>query len=173
MKLHPTTPSIPADLLAQYGEPEHVFGPNMQFRVRSLCLGVLLVVLGAAFFVIGVESRVNDRPKDGSSGLMVMLAAGLMAVGAGAVVFPRSVPLNWIFVCPGGLVRTRGEEWLAIAWSDVSRFENADLSDKAVTIRQCRIITSSGEEVAFSANWIADYQQLTAVLRQKWTGGKM
>jgi hypothetical protein len=167
MQLRPTPPTIPPDLLDRYGEPEYVFGPNMRFRVTSVLLGALLFLLGLAFFLFGVAARVIQAPPRGSEGVLLLLAAGLMAVGAGAVVFPRSVPLNWVFVCPGGLVCTRGADWDAVGWADVSRFEDMSLSGGAVTTRQCRIVTASGAEWGFLADWVAEYGQLAAVLRRK------
>jgi hypothetical protein len=159
-------PTIPPDLLDRYGEPEHVFGPNMRFRVASFLLGGLLLLLGLAFSLFGVAARAAQGFR-GSEGVLLLLGAGLMAVGAAAVLIPRSVPLNWVFVCPAGLVRIRGADWDAVGWADVSRFEDASFSVGAVTSRQCRIITAAGAEWGFQADWVAEYGRLVAVLRRK------
>jgi hypothetical protein len=167
MRLRPMPPAIPADLLDRFGEPECVFGPNMRFRVASVLLGALLLLLGLGFFLYGVVARVAQAPARGSEGVLLLLGGGLMAVGAAAAVFPRSVPLNWVFVCPDGLVRTRGADWDAVAWADVSRFEDASLSGGAVATRQCRIVTTAGAEWGFLADGVAEYGRLAAVLRRK------
>jgi hypothetical protein len=138
----------------------------MRFRVASFLLGALLLLLGLAFFLFGVAARAAQGLR-GSEGVLALLGAGLMAVGAAAVVFPRSVPLSWVFVCPGGLVRIRGADWDAVGWADVSRFEDASLSSGAMTIRQCRIVTADGAEWGFQANGVAEYGRLAAVMRRK------
>src|SRR5262245_27304901 len=139
----------------------------MRSRRSSLLQCALLLLLVLSFFLYGVFSRGAQAPPRGSEGVLVLLGGGLMAVGAAAVVFPRSVPLNWVFVCPGGLVRTRGADWDAVAWADVARFEDASLSGGVVTTRQCRIVTTAGAEWGFLADWVAEYGRLAAVLRRK------
>lgn len=167
MRLRPKPPVIPPDLLDRYAEPERVFGPNMRFRIASILLGTLLLLLGVGFFLIGVTTRQARPQRDGSGGIMILLAGGLVAVGTAAIFFPMSMPLNWIYVCPKGLIRTRGTVWEAVDWADVLRFEDASFSRGAASFRQCRIITSAGTEWGFLANWVAEYGQLVAVLRQK------
>ena len=166
MRLHPTPPSIPTDLLERFGEPEHVFGPNMRFRFASALMGVFLTTLGFAFFVWGMAD-VRDGPKDGTGRILCLLGGGLMTVGAAAFILPRRVPLNWVFVCPNGLIRARGDVWDNVDWLDIARFECANFSGTTVTIRQCKIVTTAGVEWGFISDWIADYNGLTEVLREK------
>jgi hypothetical protein len=167
MRLRPTPPAIPPDLLERYGEPEHVFGPNMRFRVASGLLGAFLFLLGLAFLILGFAAQGAQKMDRGTSKAWTFLALLLMTMGTAAIVLPRSVPLNWVFVCPRGLVRTLGADWNAVAWADVSRFEDASLSHRMVAIQQCRIITTAGEEWGFLANNVAGYERLAAILRQK------
>src|SRR4051812_32276512 len=120
MRLRPP-PALPPDLLDRFGAPDEAFGPNMRFRVASVLLGALLLLLGLAFFVIGVLGPAARGP--GAGGILRLLATGLIAVGGAAVVLPIRVPRNWVFVCPRGLVRTRGAEWDGLGWAEVARFE--------------------------------------------------
>src|SRR5262245_34146864 len=73
MRLRPTPPAIPADLLDRFGEPEDVFGPNMRFRVASVLLGALLLLLGLGFFLSGVVARGAQAPPRGSEGVLLLL----------------------------------------------------------------------------------------------------
>ncbi|MFL5243122.1 MAG: hypothetical protein ACJ8FY_13530 [Gemmataceae bacterium] len=77
------------------------------------------------------------------------------------------MPLDWVFVCPQGLVRSHGDVWDSVHWTDVERFEDATLSHKAVTMRQCRIVLKAGAHWGFLANSIADYGRLTKLLFRK------
>jgi hypothetical protein len=144
MRLRPTPPVIPPDLLDRYGEPEHVFGPNMRFRIASVVMGTVLLLLAVTFFIFGMADRAAQGPQRSSGGLLVLLSAGLLAVGGAAIVFPMSIPLNWVFVFPKGLVRTRGAEWDNVDWVNVLRFEDMSLSSGVATSEQCRIITLPG-----------------------------
>lgn len=153
--MRPPPPDIPADLLDQFGPPEAAFGPNTRFRAASAAMGAFLMALGMAFFVLGFAS------------LLAYLGGGLMAVGAAAFFLPRSVPRNWVFVCPGGLIRTRGADWEAVAWADVARFEEVAAPGTMVAVRQCRIVTAAGAEWGFMADWVGDFKRLAALLRQK------
>jgi hypothetical protein len=168
MPFRPKPPQIPPDLLQQFGEPEHCFGPNMRFRLWSLILGVVLLLLGL-YFVVASMLPGDNIPLKGI--LDVKLSAGLLALGTAAIVLPWMLPLNWVIVCPRGLLRTRGKTWDSVAWTDVARFEGADLSGKVVTVRQCRIYTKAGIEWGFIADWIGDYERLVEVLRAKVAGG--
>src|SRR5262245_51727059 len=117
MRLRPTPPSLPSDLVNRFGQPEAVFGPNVRFRVASALLGALLVLLGLAYFVGGV-AVMADRGQPGGP-LYLLLGGGLMAVGGAAVALPWRAARTWVFVCPRGLVRTRASEWEAVGWDEV------------------------------------------------------
>lgn len=161
-------PAISADLLDLYGQPEEVFGPNVRFRRLSVLLGLILIGMGVAFFVWNfVEARDPNAPQNGSNGIRLLLGAGLIIVGGAALVVPFSVPRHWVFVCPNGLIRNRGEVWEAVAWAEIVRFDDATMSARAVRIQQCRIVTRSGTEWGILANWTADYNRLCSVVRLK------
>ena len=165
MRFRPTPPAPPPDLLARFGEPEHVFGPNVRFRMASGVLGLVLMGMGLGSFVAGAAL---SRDQGSPGGLMLMfLGGGLMAVGAGATVLPWRGRPTWVVVCPRGLARARGDDWESIAWADVVRFDGADLARGVVAVRQCRIITADGTEWGFLADWVADYPTLVAVLRDR------
>jgi hypothetical protein len=163
MRLQPTPPSVPLDLVNQFGEPEDTFGPNLRFRVASTILGAVLVLLGLAFFVNGAAVVAGQGQPGGP--LYLLLGGGLMAVGAAAVALPWRVARTWVFVCPRGLVRARGSEWDAVGWEEVARFEDATLADRAV--QQCRVVLKGGGEWGFLAEYVADYHRLGEVLRRK------
>jgi len=169
MRLQPTPPAVPPELLARFGDPEHVFGPNVRFRVVAALCGVVLVVMGVLFFLLGLEVVGAKLPlSDWVSG---KLAIPLVAFGAIVLIGTRLVPLNWVFVCPEGLIRTRGAAWDSISWAEVDRFEDTTLTHKhgnvAVTTRQCRIVLKGGAEWGFLADYIAEYGRLPEVLRRK------
>ena len=160
-----TPPAVPVDLLEQFGEPEAMFGPNMRFRISSAIIGIFLVILGFAF-VVGGPVILQGNVMAGV-GVYVLLGCGLMLMGVTAIVVPIRLPLNWVFVCPSGLIRSRGEIWEAVDWADVVRFEDASMSGSAVTIQQCRIVRADGSEWGFLADHIAYYGRLAEVLRQR------
>lgn len=161
-------PAIPAELLNLYGQPEEVFRPNMQFRRLSALLGLILIGMGVAFFVWSYfDARDPNAPQNGSNGIRQLLGGGLIVVGGAAFFLPFAVPRNWVIVCPNGLIRNRGEVWESVTWADIVRFDDATLSARAVTIRQCRIVTRSGPEWGIEANWTADFDRLCSVIRHK------
>lgn len=165
MRLRPTPPVIPPELLARFGEPEHVFGPNVRFRILAAVCGTILVGMGILFFLIGVGAGGAKLPLgDWVSG---RLAVPLVVLGAVVFLGTRLVPLNWVFVCPQGLVRTRGDAWDGMEWTEMERFENAPLTHKGVTARQCRVVRKDGTEWGFLADYVAGYRRLTEVLRQR------
>ena len=168
MRRRPSPPTLPPDLADRFGEPEHVFGPNLWFRAVSTVLGCFLALLGLALFIFGL-AVVTAKLMPGGQ-VYLLLGGGLMTVGVAAVAFPRSVPRNWLFVCPGGLVRTRGTEWEGVGWAKMVRFEDASSTSGVVAVRQCRVVISDGDEWGFIADWIANYARLTTVLRQKVNG---
>jgi hypothetical protein len=165
MRLRPTPPTIPYEILARFGEPEHVFGPNVQFRIIAAVCGVILLTMGVLFFLMGLPIGGARLPL--ADGVSSMLTVPLVALGAVVLLGTRLVPLNWVFVCPKGLVRTRGDAWDGLKWIEIERFEKADLAHQGITARQCRIVKKDGTEWGFQADYVAEYRRLTEVLRQK------
>ncbi len=161
MRLRPTSPSVPADLLSRFGAPERVYGPNLRFRIISAVCGLVLVGAGVALLLEKIAGLpLGDLVSDKLSAMMI-------AVGAVIIVGSRLVPLHWVFICPGGLIRKRGGAWDNVAWTDVARFEDATLDKKTATVRQFRIVTAAGEEWGFLADQITDYESLHAELQRR------
>jgi hypothetical protein len=165
MRLRPTPPEIPSELLTQFGEPEHVFGPNVRFRLLATLCGIILVGMGILFFVMGLGAGGARLPL--ADWVSARLAVPLVVLGGVVVLFTRLVPLNWVFVCPRGILRTRGDAWSSMEWTDAERFENASLTHRGVTARQCRIVRKDGTEWGFLADYISEYPRLTQVLQQR------
>jgi hypothetical protein len=163
----PAPPDFPPDLLARSGTPEEAFGPNRRFRTASTLVGGLLVALGFAGFVYGLFRARAGAP---DAGVYTLLFGLLMAPGVAAVVLPRRMPATWVFVCPNGLVRARGDHWQAVKWDRLVRFEDATLSSGAVTIRQCRVVLDDGNEWGFLADYVDRYRRLAELLDEKVNG---
>jgi hypothetical protein len=157
-------PALPDDLLDRLGEPEAVFGPNRRFVTASTVVGGGMAVLGVGFIVLGVAARIAGRLPGNE--LYFYLGLMMMILGVLAVVVPRQAP-KWVFVCPRGLARAREDDWDAVLWAEVVRFEDATMSARAVTIRQCRLVLVGGGEWGFLANHVADYGRLSELLRRK------
>jgi len=165
MRLRPTPPALPPELVARFGPPEDVFGPNLRFRFAAAVCGLVFVLTGAVLFLMGLGAGGARLPlSDWISG---KLAVPLVVLGAVVVVGTRLVPMNWVFVCSQGLVRTRGAAWQGIKWAEVDRFEDATLDHKGVTTRQCRLLLKDGTEWGFLADYVAEYRRLSEVLRRK------
>jgi hypothetical protein len=49
MMLAPKPPAIPVELVQQFGEPEHAFGPNMRFRIVSVICGIVMIAMAVVF----------------------------------------------------------------------------------------------------------------------------
>lgn len=161
MQFRPTPPAIPAELLDRFGEPEHVFAPNIKFRAVTGVCGVVLLVVGVTVLLL---DKAGVALADVVSG---MLAVPMVALGAGVLVWGRRVPLHWVFVCPRGLLRRRGEIWDRVDWAEVERFEETTLTQKRVTFHQCRIVTTGGNEWGFMADQTAEYERLAGLLKRK------
>ena len=41
---------------------------------------------------------------------------------------PLSMRYDWVYVCPGGLIRTRGVHWDSAAWAEVARFDHGTIA---------------------------------------------
>lgn len=165
MWLRPTAPTVPLELTSRLGEPELVFGPNVRFRVVAAVCGLIFVVMGAVFFLMGLAVGRAQLPlADWVSG---KLTIPLMVLGVIILIGTRLVPLNWVFICPGGVIRTRGDAWDGIGWTEIERFEDATLGQKGVTLRQCRLVLADGSEWGFLADYVADYPRLAEVLARK------
>jgi hypothetical protein len=161
MRFLSTAPSIPEELLDRFGKPEHVFGPNRRFRVSAAACGVVFLVMGVTFFLLG---RSGIPLADGASGL---LTVPLLALGGVVLIGTVRGPRNWVFVCPGGLLRTLGSAWHSVGWTEVMRFEDATWTHKMVTTRSCRILLKGGAEWGFMADSFGEYNRLMEVLRRK------
>lgn len=158
-------PAMPAELRDRFGAPEQTFGPNVRFRTLSVICGLILVALGVLFLMIRLAPRGIRLPLGDPAG--AALGAPLLVIGAVAIFGPRMLPTTWLFVCPNGLVRARGAAWDCLDWSEADRFEDASLGQNLVAIRQCQIVTTKGATWGFLADWFADYNRLTEVLRRK------
>jgi hypothetical protein len=110
---------------------------------------------------------IGPNPVPLAGGVSEMLTLGLVVLGGFCIVAPRIVPANWVFVCPKGVVRTRGANREGVAWDEVTRFEDASLKSGITTIRQCRLVLKDGSEWGFIADWIGDCRKLAEVLRRK------
>jgi len=160
-------PDLPPDLLNRLGPPEDVFGPNTRFLAQSTALGVLLVLMGFAGFVGGAAQYAERQT---GAPIYMYLGGALMAVGSAAVILPRKGPRTWVYVCPRGLARARGENWEAVGWDQVARFQDATIEGQTSGIRQCRVILTDGTEWGFIENHLADYRRLKGLLRAKVDG---
>jgi hypothetical protein len=163
MLFHPRSPTIPDDLLAKFGEPESAFGPNMRFRIVSVICGIMLIAMAVVYVLMSI----GPNPLPLAGGVSHLLTFGLIVLGGFCIVAPRIVSANWVFVCPRGVVRTRGAIWEGLEWDRVARFEDATLKSGITTMRQCRLVLHDGSEWGFIADWIGDYRRLAEVMRQK------
>ena len=152
-------------MLDRFGVPEEVFGPNLRFRVVAAFCGVVLVLMGVLFFLAGLGGGDGRLPLGGWVG--AKLAAPLLVLGAVVMIGARLVPRNWVFVCPRGVVRTRGAIWEGVGWAEVERFEDATLTGQMVALRQCRLVLKGGGEWGFLADYVAEYGRLAEALRRK------
>ena len=158
-------PAIPADLLAEFGEPELAFGPNRRFRTRMAAVGVVALMFGVVYVLLDLGVWVKLPLADWFSRVVAI------AIGVGGAVVLYGVwrwPTSWVFVCPRGLVRKRGHvAWESRDWSEAVRFEDATLGHKGITIRQSRLVWNFGPDWGFIADSVADYDRLCEALRQK------
>lgn len=164
--MHPP-PALPADLLDRFGEPEGVFGPNRRFVAASTAVGLGLAVLGPAFIALGVAAQLGRLP---GHEFYYFLGLVMAALGVLAVMVPRQPPSAWVFVCPRGVARVRGDDWEAVAWAEVVRFEDAARSHRGQAIRQCRLVLTGGGEWGFLADRVAEFGRLSEMLRRKTAG---
>lgn len=155
-------PAIPADLLAEFGEPEQVFGPNRRTQIGFVVIGSLSVVFGCLVLV----GRWYKLPA--ADWFSPVIAVAMVVCGTIVIYGAWRLPTSWVFVCPRGLVRMRGRvTWESRDWSEAVRFEDATMGAKGVTIRQSRLVWNFGPEWGFIANSVADYDRLVETLRQK------
>ena len=107
-------PPIPTDLLAEFGEPEQVFGPNQRFRLAMVAIGGASLIFGVLFTV----ARWNNLPVTDWFSPVIAVA---MAVGGVVVIYGAWMwPTSWVFVCPRGLVRKCGSRWEGRDWSEAT-----------------------------------------------------
>jgi hypothetical protein len=162
----PPPPQI--EIVAALGAPYAVFGPNLRFRRASMQMGTVILVLGVSFLIWYLFQGILPAV-GGFTDLLRWMAAGLLALGGAAVYIPLSMRNDWVYVCPGGLIRTRGVHWESVAWGEVVRFDDCTLSGNGVLIRQCRVITAAGKEWGFQADLVADFDRLASHLRANLT----
>ncbi|MBS0203927.1 MAG: hypothetical protein JSS49_13565 [Planctomycetes bacterium] len=165
MWVRPRAPTVPPELTSRFGEPELVFGPNVRFRIGAAACGFIFVVVGAFFYLMGWGAGGAQLPL--ANWVSGKLAIPLVVLGVVILLGMRLVPLNWVFVCPGGVIRTRGTAWDGIGWTEVERFEDATLVDKSIAIRKCRLVLSNGSEWGFLADYVAEYPQLATTLSRR------
>lgn len=169
MWLRSPPPAVPPEFVARLGDPDLVFGPNVRFRVASAACALVLVAVGVMLFLQGLGPGRAGVPLAGWVGGKV--GVPLVLLGVVILIGGRLVPLNWVFVCPGGVVRTRGKTWDALGWAEVERFEDASLGGpKGISIRQCRLVLKGGGEWGFLADNVAGYGRLAAELRERVAG---
>jgi hypothetical protein len=161
MRLRPTPPTIPAEFTSRLSEPEQAFGPNLKFRAIAVICGLVCVIMGVVLFLVGLGAQVPLADWVGGK-----VATPLVVFGA-VILFGVRVPRNWVFVCPGGVIRKRGDLWESVCWDEVMRFEDASLGKTGVAIRQCRLLLADGNEWGFLADFVADYSRLAKTLAQR------
>jgi hypothetical protein len=165
MRLRPTPPAVPQELIDRFGQPEDTFGPNARFRVVAGVCGLAVLAVAVVFYALALGAGGGGlRQGDSANGLA---AIGLTAVAGLLLAMMWAAPRNWVFVCPGGVVRTRGATWDGLGWAEVKRFEDATLGHQGVTIRQCRLMRKDGSEWGFLADHLAEYHRLREVLSRK------
>jgi hypothetical protein len=156
---------MPSDLEAQFGEIEHAFSPNVRNRRLATLIGLMLTALGVTLLILKVGDLMPGGWGENKFIAFMLVLGGAIIVGA------RLLPMDWVFVCSRGLVRTRGSAWEGIEWSDIDRFEDASMTHRGIAIRQCRLMLKDGSEWGFIADNFAEYGRMTEMLRQK-TGAK-
>ena len=163
-KSHP--PVVPTELIEEYGPARFVFGPNLRFPRKSFWVGLCLISLGVGFFGLAIYLREAGNVL-GAGGTVIYLAlsAGLLAIGCLAASLPTLMPTNWLFVCPRGLIRKLGGQWQGLFWDEIARFQDMSTTQRAITINQCRILTTDGREWGWIAEYVSDYPKLVEVLR--------
>jgi hypothetical protein len=154
-------PEIPSELQTQFGEVEYAFGPNVRIRGAATLLGLIFTGIGVLILMLKVAGGMPGGWGE-TKYLVVMLVFGV------AIIFgSRTMPMNWVFVCDRGIVRTRGSAWDGVDWGSIERFEDASMTHKGLAIRQCRIVLKDGSEWGFIADNIAEYSRLGAMLKHK------
>jgi hypothetical protein len=154
-------PTIPPDLIAEFGDPEQAFGPNRRTRIGFVVVGGLLLVFGGLLYAAWICKVPVGQ-------WFSTWVATAMAVGGAVVLYGAwKLPANWVFVCPRGLVRKRGTRWEGRGWSEAVRFEDATLGNRGSGIRQSRLVWNFGHEWGFLADTVADYDRLVESVRGK------
>lgn len=157
------SPEIPKALREEFGDPRFQFGPNRRFRRLSIMMGSVLLLLGGVFFVSSILFREDINA--GGSFMFFMLGGGLWLIGFVATLVPLLMPKNWLFVCRGGLIRRLGKSWQSLRWDEIARFQDLSFSNSLVSTKQCRIVTTSGQEWGWISEYIDDYPKLVQVLK--------
>lgn len=150
-------PTIPPDLLAEFGNPEQAFGPNNRTRFGFVVIGGASLIFGGLLYVAWIcKVPVGQW-------FSTWVATAMMVGGAVVLYGAWRWPTSWVFVCPRGLVRKRGSRWEGRDWSEAVRFEDATLG----AIRQSRLVWNFGPEWGFISDTVADYDRLVEVVRAK------
>lgn len=161
LPIRPTPPTVPPELTVRFGVPELTFGPNVRVRIAAAACSLLFVLMGVVFFLLGQAGMPLAGWVSGTLGVP------LVALGVVILIVVRLAPFNWVFVCPGGVIRTLGATWDGIGWDEIERFEDASLGHTGVTIRQCRLVLTDGGEWGFQSDHVAEYGRLVETLSQK------
>ncbi|MEO2089822.1 MAG: hypothetical protein ABGY75_10045, partial [Gemmataceae bacterium] len=146
-------PTIPADLLAEYGDPEQAFGPNNRTRTGFVVIGGASLIFGGLLYAAWIcKVPVGQW-------FSTWVATAMMVGGAVVLYGAWKIPMSWVFVCPRGLVRKRGSRWEGRDWSEAVRFEDATIGYRGSSIRQSRLVWNFGPEWGFIADTVADYDR--------------
>jgi hypothetical protein len=170
LRLGSREPDLPVEVLDQLGEPEHVFGPNVRLLILGTVCGAALIVVGIYLLLLAGSVAGGRLPLNNWLGGRVAgpSGIGLIVFGVFFIVGMRMWPTGWLFVCPRGLARSRGNAWSILLWTEIDRLEDATItSEFGISHRQSRLVLKDGGEWGFIADSIDRYVRLLHVLKSK------
>lgn len=92
-------PTIPADMLAEFGDPEQAFGPNYRTRIGFVVIGGLSLAFGGLLYAAWIcKVPVGQW-------FSTWVATAMMVGGAVVLYGAWRIPMCWVLVCPRGLGR--------------------------------------------------------------------